>query len=372
MREGNYMGRSNQSGKGQPGVRWFFDLILIALLMTSACTASRANLNPTPSEGSTPPGATLTPVPSTAPTDTPRVILPTASPTATQPAPTSTSIPTVTATLPPSATPETPIHFAVIGDYGEAGIGEKEVSDLVHSWNPDFIITVGDNNYPDGAAATIDQNIGQYYHDFIFHYQGNFGPGSKINRFFPSLGNHDWQTTTAHPNIQPYLDYFTLPGNERYYNFVWGTVEFFAMDSDYHEPSGIDATSPQAAWLKDALAASTSPWKIVYFHLPPYSSGSVHGSTPELQWPFKQWGATAVLSGHDHLYERLIVDGFPYFIDGAGGNGRYPFSATPVPGSQVRYNNDYGAMLVTADSHSITFEFINEQNQVIDTYAISK
>jgi hypothetical protein len=98
----------------------------------------------------------------------------------------------------------------------------------------------------------------------------------------------------------------------------------------------------------------------------------VHGSAPELQWPFKQWGATAVLSGHDHLYERIIVDGFPYFIDGLGGNGRYSFQATPVPGSQVRYNSDYGALRVTADRRSITFEFINEQNQVIDTYAISK
>ena len=354
------------------GVRWFITLTFIALFTTSACSAIRTNPASTLGAGSTPSGATQTPIPTTAQTDTPRAVTPTVSSTSTQPELTNTASPTVTATLPPTATPEPPIHFAVIGDYGEAGIGEKEVSDLVHSWNPDFIITVGDNNYPDGAAATIDQNIGQYYHDFIFHYQGEYGPGSKINRFFPALGNSDWNVTTAHPNIQPYLDYFTLPGNERFYNFVWGPVEFFAIDSDYHDPSGIDATSPQATWLKDALASSTAPWKIVYFHLPPYSSGSVHGSTPELQWPFKQWGATAVLSGHDHLYERIIVDGFPYFIDGLGGNGRYPFGATPAPGSQARYNNDYGAMLVTADSRSITFEFINEQKKVIDTYAISK
>jgi tartrate-resistant acid phosphatase type 5 len=353
-------------------VRWLSYLIFLALLITSACTVSRTNLNSIQSGDSTPPGAALTLASTTAQTDTPTVITPAASPTLAQPAPTGTSIPTSTVTLPPPATPEPSIHFAVIGDYGEAGIGEREVSALVHAWNPDFIITVGDNNYPDGAAATIDQNIGQYYHDFIFPYKGSYGPGSKINCFFPTLGNADWQVASGHPNPQPYLDYFTLPGYERYYSFVWGPVEFFTIDSDYHDPAGIGATSPQATWLKNALAASTSAWKIVFFHVPPYSSGSVHGSAPELQWPFKQWGATAVLSGHDHLYERIIVDGFPYFIDGLGGNGRYSFQATPVPGSQVRYNSDYGAMRVTADSRSVTFEFINEQNQVIDTYAISK
>jgi hypothetical protein len=273
-----------------------------------------------------------------------------------------------TSTLLPSATTESPIRFAAIGDFGLAGIGEKEVSDLIHSWNPDFIITTGDDNYPDGEAATIDQNIGQYYHDFIYPYKGIFGAGAKINRFFPTLGNHDWHVA----NAQPYLDYFTLPGNEYYYSFSWGPVEFFALDSDYHDPDGITATSRQATWLKNGLAVSSAPWKIVYFHLPPYSSGSVHGSTPELQWPFKDWGASAVLSGHDHTYERIMVDGFPYFVDGLGGNGKYSFTPTPVTGSQIRYAGDQGAMRITAESRTITFEFINGHNEVIDTFTLQK
>ncbi|MEP7214048.1 MAG: hypothetical protein ABI791_13290 [Acidobacteriota bacterium] len=84
-----------------------------------------------------------------------------------------------------------PINFAVIGDYGHSGSGERDVSNLVHGWNPDFVITTGDNNYPDGKASTIDANIGQYYHDFIFPYVGTYGTGATTIRFFPSLGNHD-------------------------------------------------------------------------------------------------------------------------------------------------------------------------------------
>src|SRR6266849_9618015 len=59
-------------------------------------------------------------------------------------------------------------HFAVIGDFGSDGENELDVSNLIRSWNPDFITTVGDNNYPNGDASTIDANIGKYFHDFIF------------------------------------------------------------------------------------------------------------------------------------------------------------------------------------------------------------
>src|SRR5439155_10652593 len=111
-------------------------------------------------------------------------------------------------------------------------------------------------------------------------------------------------------------------------------------------------------WLHDRLAASTEPWKLVYFHHSPYSSGATYGSHPDLQWPFQQWGASAVLTGHDHEYERLIVGGFPYFVNGLGGRSIYSF-ATPLPQSVARYNGDYGAMLVDAGAASITFQFIN-------------
>jgi len=143
----------------------------------------------------------------------------------------------------------TSIRFAVIGDYGLAGTNELDVANLVIGWSPDFVITVGDNNCPSGAASTIDQNIGQYYHNFICPYTGGYGAGADTNRFFPTIGNHDWGT----PGAAPYLAYFTLPGNERYYDFVWGPVHFFALDSDFNEPDGTSSTSTQANCTQDWL-----------------------------------------------------------------------------------------------------------------------
>ncbi len=257
-----------------------------------------------------------------------------------------------------------PIHFAVIGDFGAAGQAELDVANLVKSWNPEFIITVGDNNYETGSASTIDKNIGQYYHDYIYPYTGSYGTGATINKFFPALGNHDWGTS----NAQPYLDYFTLPGNERYYDFVKGPVHFFVVDSDTYEPDGISSTSTQANWLKSQLAASTSAWKIVYLHHAPYSSG-LHGSSTKLRWPFADWGADAVLAGHDHTYERILRDGIVYFVNGLGGKSKHPFS-TLISGSQVRYSSDYGAILVDASETEVTFQFITRTGVVIDSYTI--
>jgi hypothetical protein len=104
-------------------------------------------------------------------------------------------------------------------------------------------------------------------------------------------------------------------------------------------------------------------------HHPPFSSGE-RGSSPALQWPYKEWGATAVLSGHDHTYERILRDGFPYFVNGLGGNGRYEFGKA-VSDSEVRYQADYGAMLVEADSDRIVFKFYSRSGLLIDAYTIS-
>lgn len=243
-------------------------------------------------------------------------------------------------------------QFAVIGDYGADTSGELAVANMVKSWDPAYVITTGDNNYEKGAAATIDRNIGKYYQEFIGNYTGSYGPGSPTNRFFPSLGNHDWET----PNAQPYLDYFTLPGNERYYDFVQGPIHFFVVDSDTREPHGTSSTSRQGDWLREGLAASTSQFNIVYFHHAPYVS---HGASSYMRWPFKQWGADGVLAGHVHDYERTVVDGVPYFVVGNGGD-----SAGSV-GS--------GAVLVTVEDTQLTFEsyVVANGGRLIDSYDLT-
>ncbi|MBN2043737.1 MAG: metallophosphoesterase [Anaerolineales bacterium] len=286
--------------------------------------------------------------------------------TAAQP-PTSTATlsPTATETPIPSPTPVAVVRFAVIGDFGEAGPGLAGVAALIDSWEVDLIITTGDNNYPVGSPETIDENIGQYFHEYISPYNGGFGAGGPNNRFFPSLGNHDWMWN----NAQPYLDYFALPGNERYYQFTWDSIDFFAVSSDWAEPDGIGSNSPQADWLQEALAASKAEWQVVYFHHAPYSSG-YHGPTPHMQWPFEAWGADVVFTGHDHHYERLEVEGLTYFVVGLCGGPIYAIPGN-YPGSQFRYNQQHGALLVEANPDEIWFGFYNIEGKLIDEAKIN-
>ena len=127
------------------------------------------------------------------------------------------------------------VTFAAIGDYGYGNNDEYNVSVIVKSANPDFIITMGDNNYEDGEGRTLNKNIGDFYCDYIFNFDAQphhicngLAFEDKVNRFFPTIGNHD---VNKQHGVVPYLNYFSLPGNERFYDFIWGPVHFYAIDS---------------------------------------------------------------------------------------------------------------------------------------------
>ena len=81
-------------------------------------------------------------------------------------------------------------------------------------------------------------------------------------------------------------------------------------------------------------------------------------------------GATAVLAGHEHLYERIVRNDFPYFINGLGGAARYNFRSPPLAGSEARYNANWGAMYVEATSYYLYFAFIAVDGTWADSYVV--
>lgn len=219
---------------------------------------------------------------------------------------------------------------------------------------------------------------------------------------YPALGNHDWKAG----NIDAHLDYRTLPGSERHYDFVRGPVHFFVRDSkgDSREPDGNSSDSLQADWLQANMDGSQTPWHLVVLHHPPYTSSLLRGDNEALQWPFAAGARRRFLpatntsidnqiklravtpgmhscNGHEslseHFYECGYADGIPQFVVGAGGKwkgispvGRFGF--WPTPGSRVRYNQDYGAMLVTANERCINFSFYSRGDELIDSYTTRK
>ncbi|MEE9385128.1 MAG: metallophosphoesterase [Nannocystaceae bacterium] len=269
--------------------------------------------------------------------------------------------------------------FAVIGDYGASAFGEDSaaasarVAALVHSWEPQHVFTLGDNNYPDGEQATIDLNIGQHYARYIGSYIGNHGRGSAENRFWPAVGNHDW----GPGGLGPYLDYFVLPGNERYYTAKFGLVELFVLDTylpgvdNPQRESYPDDWAEQKSWLASALDRSTACFKLVTGHASPYTTGH-HSPAKNMRWDFSAWGADVVMTGHNHGYERFNIDGVRYVVNGLGGTTIHPFGETIGFAPITRYNANHGAIRGMVTDSTLTFEFHSVSDGVEDTLAIEK
>lgn len=260
--------------------------------------------------------------------------------------------------------------FAVIGDYGYDGIHEEDVADMVKSWDPDFILTTGDNNYENGALETLEANISKYYGDYIYNYDApeNYRCNGnafmeKINRFFPSPGNHDVRSLAG---IRPYLNFFTLPGIEEYYTFSWGDISFYSLNST------ATLIREQERWLENEIEKSNKKYNIVYFHHSPYSGGK-HGNERKMQLDFYNLGVDIVFTGHDHIYSRIEKadePGLHYIICGNSGRSRYECGASELDPEMFEVNcfdADYGAVKCIYDGSSLTVEYFQVESPEIIT-----
>jgi len=277
------------------------------------------------------------------------------------------SISTVSAIPTYSALPASG-HFFVIGDYGAASTAQLKIKEMIDKTKPSFIITVGDNCYPDcSSIGVLKEKVGSYYKNYIR--SKHLKQSNTTNRFFPTLGNHDWNNTKT---AQPYRDFFELPGNERYYDLRVGPVHLFALDSDKREPSGNKKDSEQARWLAEKASASNAKFKIAYFHHAPYSSGH-HGSNTDMQWDFEGINIDIVLSGHEHHYERLASPrGATYIISGTGGTGLRKAPLGKAHPWSKKIINEHGALKISYTDSKIILEQVNINGKVVDSFELSK
>jgi hypothetical protein len=200
------------------------------------------------------------------------------------------------------------LKFGVLGDFGTGSRQQYQLGEQMAALRSRFpfelMLTVGDNIY--GSERPQD-----LVRKFEVPYKALLDAGVK---FYASLGNHDSreQRLYKHFNMDGRLYYsFKAPAED---------VRFFALESGYLEPA-------QLEWLKKELADSKEVWKIPYFHHPLYSSGGRHGSDiPKrrvLEPLFIEHGVSVVLTGHDHVYERVQPQhGIVYFVVGSSGQLR--------------------------------------------------
>jgi predicted phosphodiesterase len=257
------------------------------------------------------------------------------------------------------------VRFAVMGDTGRGDAGQLETAkmmDTVHAKFPyTFVVMVGDNIY--GADTP-----GDYEQKFERPYKPLIDAGVK---FYASLGNHD------NPN-QRFYKQFNMNG-ERFYTFrassgglaklTEGGVRFFAIDSNYLDKSQLD-------WLAKELAASGSEWKICFFHHPLYSSGKTHGSALEtravLEPMFVKDGVSVVLTGHDHIYERIkLQKGIQHFVVGSGGSLRRG-DLLKTDMTAKGFDQDYAFMIAEIDGDEMSYQAISRKGTTIDSGVLKR
>ena len=193
--------------------------------------------------------------------------------------------------------------FAVVGDFGSGTRDERAVASMIEGWHSDFVLTVGDNAYPLGAAALLDRDI--------------FGPYAAVMResaWFPALGNHDVKANGGNPELEA----FHSLGNGHWYRFTWGSAAVVVLDSDVSVSPG----SPQLRFARRSLALD-SCFRFAAWHHPPWEPpGRPHspGLRRNVVPLVERDGVQVVFVGHLHAYARSRPrHGVAYVAVGTGG-----------------------------------------------------
>jgi len=230
------------------------------------------------------------------------------------------------------------LEFAVVGDFGRGGeYFQKDMAatlaKAVTGQNANFIVSTGDNIYPDGVASVHDPLWNLSFEKVFYQY--------PLHRpWYAVLGNHDY-----HQNPQAEVDYSQISGRwnmpARYYSFkkkVGPNAEALLVfiDTNPLEPSSYGSeyrdelvkqdSTKQKQWLEKVLSdtSGTIKWKIVIGHHPLYTAGNRALNKPEMRYAleglFEKYKVNIYISGHEHHLQYYHPPSkFTYhFISGAG------------------------------------------------------
>jgi predicted phosphodiesterase len=200
------------------------------------------------------------------------------------------------------------VHLAAVGDIGHPGGREDATANAVALLGKDArydaLLLLGDNVYPSGDPAMLDDTV--------------FGPFAVTlaqgTVLLAILGNHD--VKDGHGDAQ--MAALGMPGR------------WWAQRIDDVLIVGLDSTRiddpVQKRFLEDTLRETDARWRIVLLHHPPFSAGyqgSDHEARDVVEPIAERYGVQLVLSGHDHDYQRSkVIDGVTYVVSGAASDTR--------------------------------------------------
>jgi hypothetical protein len=236
--------------------------------------------------------------------------------------------------------------FAAMGDSGSGDVSQRNVAQAMLTYFDTarrfpFVLMLGDNLYHD-----------DYTSEFLEPYKPLLDKGVK---FYAALGNHD-------RDLEIHFKPFNMNDQDRY-SFDEGNARFVALNSNH--PSD----PAQVKWLDGVFANAGDKWRIAFFHHPLYSSGEHARESrdvirPALEEALVRNHVDVVLSGHEHLYERIRPQrGVHYFVSGGGGKTLYDFHASDFDELGV---SEHHFMILEIAGDRLFFEAITHSQKLLD------
>lgn len=233
----------------------------------------------------------------------------------------------------------------------------QATSDLAIALAPDAVLALGDLQYTTGALAS-----------FMAEYEPTWGRLRSIT--WPVPGNHEYTT----PGASGYYDYFYPPTDleiraKGYYSFDLGQWHLIALNSNCSYVS-CAAGQSQEEWLRADLAATSAQCILAFWHHPRFTSGTrgpYLGVQPLVDALYER-GVDVILNGHNHFYERFVLQdrigaadpaaGFREFIVGTGGKEVLNLGVGTHPNREVRNTDSFGVLKLTLHAGSYDWEFV--------------
>jgi len=267
-----------------------------------------------------------------------------------------------------------PFRFAVLGDTRTRHDFHQKIVNRIIDEKPLFIVNTGD-------LVSNGNSMDDWEHFFRIN--------DKLIRhvpYFTVLGNHEQDS-------ENYYNFFSLPGNERYYFFSVGDALFIILDMegpDYNTPEYLEGENADAfwtniskkyfeeekEWLENILTLNDDAGYIyVFFHPTFYSIKTSRVAEAELRRAF--WGdiferhsVTAVLNGHDHYYHHAEHGGTHYIVTAGGGAPLYNTDA--IQPETVKYKKIEHFMRIDVGLEKATMKAIDINGNLIEEIIVDK
>ncbi|MFZ5351426.1 MAG: phosphodiester glycosidase family protein [Bacillota bacterium] len=210
---------------------------------------------------------------------------------------------------------------------------------------------------------------------YFFESMGDLAAEKPI---VPVIGNHE--LSKGDSMGLNFINNFTLPENgpdglkETCYSFDYGNTHFAVLNSQI-------SLDDQVEWLEKDMQTSTKKWKIVMLHRGPYPSFyDGRGIKSKFTAVFDKLDVDLVLSGHDHVYSRAIMENGKktslgkgtVYVNGGSSGVKY-YDGQKKDYHAVVYDEDKQVFsFVDIGAEELKFTAYNIDGKTVDSFTIKK